>query len=91
MNWKVGDTLRVRLDDGPRDLRIVALLPDTFAGPLILLSLVLAPVDGDRRYIVRLAAGADVPTVSAASPAELSPPTRGSAGPPTNNNGATST
>jgi putative ABC transport system permease protein len=59
MNWRVGDTLRVRLDGEPRDLRIVALLADTLAGPVILLPLDLAPAGGERRYSVRLADGAD--------------------------------
>jgi putative ABC transport system permease protein len=71
MNWTVGDTLRVRFDDGRRDLRIVALLPDTLAGPFILLPLDLAPTDGDRRYTVRVTDGADVSRVAAELPGRV--------------------
>src|SRR5262249_40107261 len=65
MGWKVGDTLRVKVGNEPRELRIVALLPDTLAGPFFLIPLDLAPQDGQRRYVVRVADGSDANAVAA--------------------------
>jgi len=50
--WRVGDEVPVRMDGGPSQLRVVALLPDTLAGPAALLPADLMP-DGPRRYVVR--------------------------------------
>ncbi|HTF09425.1 MAG TPA: ABC transporter permease, partial [Asanoa sp.] len=59
--WRVGDMMPVRLDGGPDQLRVVALLPETVAGPYILLSPDLMR-DGPRRYVVRAADPAAVAT-----------------------------
>ncbi|SNT57630.1 putative ABC transport system permease protein [Asanoa hainanensis] len=50
--WRLGDQVPVRIDGGPSQLRVVALLPDTLAGPGALLPADLMP-DGPRRYVVR--------------------------------------
>jgi putative ABC transport system permease protein len=50
--WRVGDQVPVRIDGGPSQLRVVALLPDTLVGPAALLPADLMP-DGPRRYVVR--------------------------------------
>lgn len=55
-HWRVGDMLPVRIDNGPDRLRVVALLPDTIAGPYFLLSPDLMPDAGPRRYAVQTAA-----------------------------------
>ncbi|WP_203708387.1 FtsX-like permease family protein, partial [Asanoa iriomotensis] len=47
--WQVGDLVPVHIDGGPDRLRVVALLPNTLAGPSALLPMDLAP-DGPRRY-----------------------------------------
>jgi putative ABC transport system permease protein len=65
MGWDVGGTIRVKLDGEPRDLRIVALLPDTLAGPFFLMPMDLAPEGGERSYAVVVADGADPGTVAA--------------------------
>jgi len=62
MGWQVGGALHVRLDGTPRDLRIVALLPDTLAGPYFLLPADTAPAGGARRYVVQV--DGDVSTVA---------------------------
>jgi putative ABC transport system permease protein len=59
-HWRVGDTLPVRLGGKPADLRIVALLPPTIAGPYFLLPPdVGRGSDTIRAYTVKLTAGAD--------------------------------
>jgi putative ABC transport system permease protein len=61
---RVGDTLRIRLDGELRELRIVAVLPETLVGPYFLLPQELAPADpGPRQYVVGLAPGADASAV----------------------------
>jgi putative ABC transport system permease protein len=61
---RVGDTLRIRLDGELRELRIVAVLPETLVGPYFLLPQELAPADaGPRQYVVGLAPGADASSV----------------------------
>lgn len=55
MHYRVGDTIPVRMDGGPDKLRIVALLPDSLAGPFFLLPPDLMPEDGPRRYTVQAA------------------------------------
>ncbi|MEV0713503.1 FtsX-like permease family protein [Asanoa sp. NPDC050611] len=52
--FRVGDMVPVRIDGGPDQLRVVALLPDTLVGPAALLPADLAP-DGPRRYVVQAA------------------------------------
>jgi putative ABC transport system permease protein len=62
---RVGDPLRVRIGGELRDLRIVAVLPDTLAGPSFLLPHELAPADaGLRQYVVGLAPGAEAGSVA---------------------------
>ncbi|MEV4758439.1 FtsX-like permease family protein [Micromonospora sp. NPDC049559] len=61
LRWRVGDTLPVRLDGGPDRLRVVALLPDTLAGPYFLLPPEFMPDAGPRRYAVQ---AADPPAVA---------------------------
>ena len=54
LHYRIGDTIPVRMDGGgPDKLRIVALLPDTLAGPFFLLPPDLMPDGGPRRYTVR--------------------------------------
>ncbi|BCB73735.1 hypothetical protein Pflav_001450 [Phytohabitans flavus] len=55
LRFKVGDTLPVRIDGGPDRLRVVALLPDTLAGPFFLLPPDVMPADGAWRYAVKAA------------------------------------
>jgi putative ABC transport system permease protein len=65
LNWQVGDTMPVRLDGQPAQLRVAALLPSTVAGPFFLLPADLAPESAsERQYVVALAAGADPATVA---------------------------
>jgi putative ABC transport system permease protein len=62
---RVGDPLRVRMAGELRELRIVAILPETLAGPYFLLPHELAPADaGPRQYVVGLAPGADAASVT---------------------------
>jgi putative ABC transport system permease protein len=54
VDFRVGDTIPVRMDGGgPDRLRVVALLPDSLAGPFFLLPADLMPADGPRRYTVQ--------------------------------------
>jgi putative ABC transport system permease protein len=55
LNLRVGDTVPVRMDGGPDKLRVVALLPDTLAGPFFLIPPDLMPADGPHRYVVQAA------------------------------------
>ncbi|MER7333488.1 MULTISPECIES: ABC transporter permease [unclassified Micromonospora] len=55
LRWRVGDTLPVRIDGGPDQLRVVAVLPDTLTGPYLLLPPDLGPAGGPRRYAVQAA------------------------------------
>jgi putative ABC transport system permease protein len=65
MSGRVGDTLPVRLDGEPAQLRVVALLPPTVSGPYFLLSHDLVPASAaEWRYVVGLAEGADPATVT---------------------------
>jgi putative ABC transport system permease protein len=62
---QVGDLLRVRIGGELQELRIVATLPETLAGPFFLLPQDLAPADaGGAQYVVRLAPGADEVSVT---------------------------
>ncbi|UWP87732.1 FtsX-like permease family protein [Dactylosporangium fulvum] len=64
-HWRVGDTLRVHIDDTPRDLRIVAMIPLRVAGPDFLLPDGVVPVgDVERRYMVRVDVGVDPAAVA---------------------------
>ncbi|MDG4821526.1 ABC transporter permease [Asanoa sp. WMMD1127] len=64
--WRVGDHVPVRIEGGPAELRVVALLPETLAGPAALLPADLMPA-GPRDYVVR----ADDPAAAAAGLAGL--------------------
>jgi putative ABC transport system permease protein len=55
MRFRVGDTLPVRMEGGPDQLRVVALLPDTLSGPFFLLPPDLVPEQGTVRYLVQAA------------------------------------
>jgi putative ABC transport system permease protein len=62
---QIGDPLRVRIDGQLRELRIVALLPDTLAGPFFLLPHEFAADDpGPRQYVIGLAPGTDAAPVA---------------------------
>ncbi|WP_308440478.1 FtsX-like permease family protein [Virgisporangium aurantiacum] len=64
--WRVGGTLRIFVDDTPRDLRIVAVLPLRIAGPDFLLPDGVVPVgDVERRYVVQVDEGVDPAVVAA--------------------------
>ncbi len=63
-HWRVGDTLPVRTDGGPDELRVVAVLPDTIAGPYFLVPPDLTPGAGPRRYTLQARPG-EVPAVAA--------------------------
>jgi putative ABC transport system permease protein len=64
-DWRVGGTLRVHIDDAPRDLRIVAVMPLRVAGPDFLLPDGVVPAgDVERRYVVRLDQGSDPAAVA---------------------------
>jgi len=55
LHYRVGDTIPVRMAGGPDKLHVVALLPDTLAGPFFLLPPDLMPDEGPRRYVVQAA------------------------------------
>jgi putative ABC transport system permease protein len=64
-DWRVGGTLRVHINDAPRDLRIVAVMPLRVAGPDFLLPDGVVPVgDVERQYVVRVDQGIDPATVA---------------------------
>jgi putative ABC transport system permease protein len=64
--WRVGDTLPVRIGGEEREVRIAALLPPTVSGPSYLLPPELAPPGAAAwRHVVRLADGADEDAVAA--------------------------
>ncbi|SDL33221.1 putative ABC transport system permease protein [Glycomyces sambucus] len=65
-DWRVGDTLRMRLGGEEFDVRVAALLPPTVAGPHYLLSPDLLPEGAASwNHVVRLADGADRDAVAA--------------------------
>ncbi|GAA2268901.1 hypothetical protein GCM10009853_022920 [Glycomyces scopariae] len=65
-DWRVGDTLRMRLGGEEFDVRVAALLPPTVAGPHYLLSPDLLPEGAAPwNHVVRLADGADRDAVAA--------------------------
>ncbi|GAA4470442.1 hypothetical protein GCM10023170_087260 [Phytohabitans houttuyneae] len=53
LRFRVGDTLPVRMEGGPARLRVVALLPDTLAGPFFLVPRDLTAEQGPPRYLVQ--------------------------------------
>lgn len=64
-HWQVGGTLRVRIDDTPRDLRIVAVIPLRIAGPDFLLPDGVVPAgDAERQYVVQVDNGVDPAAVA---------------------------
>ncbi|WP_030159984.1 FtsX-like permease family protein [Glycomyces sp. NRRL B-16210] len=66
-DWRVGDTLRVRLGGAEREVTVAALLPASVAGPYFVFSPDAVPPDtGPWRHLVRLADGADEDAVAAA-------------------------
>jgi putative ABC transport system permease protein len=56
---RVGATVQVRISGKQRALRVVAVLPETFAGPYYLMSPDLMPRTGGRQYLIQVAAGTD--------------------------------
>ncbi|MBO0870097.1 MAG: FtsX-like permease family protein [Micromonosporaceae bacterium] len=61
---RVGDTLQVRIAGRQQGLRVVALLPETLAGPNYLLSAELMPRSGTRQYLIQVAAGTGIAAVA---------------------------
>jgi putative ABC transport system permease protein len=64
-HWRVGGTLHVRIDDTPRDLRIVAVIPLRVAGPDFLLPGGVVPAgDAERQYVIQVDNEADPAAVA---------------------------
>jgi putative ABC transport system permease protein len=62
---QIGDELPVRVDGQERSLRVVALLPPTIVGTVLLLPTGIVPDQGGpRTYVIELAEGADGPAVA---------------------------
>ncbi len=65
LHAQVGDKVAARLEGRVRDLKVIAVLPDTMTGPEVVLPLELtSEVDGDRRYVVELDNASGAPPVA---------------------------
>lgn len=67
VRFRVGDTVPARVDGKPVQLRVVALLPETLAGPFVLVPRGLVADEGPPRYLIQ----AGDPAAAAARLGEL--------------------